>query len=223
MVLADSSVRCPLSACGSAEMRPKVDAPDRSAYIVGGVTPSENRGSGGSSGPENVAHFEVIGRLGAGGMGVVYRARDTVLEREVALKLIRTEVAGEDELRHRFLREARLAAAINHHGVATLYEAGEAEAEEGGAPQLFLASELVEGRSRDARARALDFEPLVENDPAGLFIVAETLTLIGETDRAMETLVRAVEIGYNDPYYILVNPPMHGLQDRLEMEELAPY
>ena len=80
-------------------------------------------------------------------MGVVYRARDTVLEREVALKLIRTELAGEDELRHRFLREARLAASINHPGVATLFEAGEAEPDGEGAPQLFLASELVEGRS----------------------------------------------------------------------------
>jgi len=95
----------------------------------------------------HIAHFEILGRLGAGGMGVVYRARDTVLEREVALKLIRTEVAGEDELRHRFLREARLAAAINHPGVATLFEAGEAEPDGEGAPQLFLASELVEGQS----------------------------------------------------------------------------
>ena len=80
-------------------------------------------------------------------MGVVYRARDTVLEREVALKLIRTEVTGENELRHRFLREARLAAAINHPGVATLFEAGEAEPDGEGAPQLFLASELIEGQS----------------------------------------------------------------------------
>jgi tetratricopeptide (TPR) repeat protein/tRNA A-37 threonylcarbamoyl transferase component Bud32 len=80
-------------------------------------------------------------------MGEVWRARDTVLEREVALKLIRTEVAGEKELRSRFLREARLAAAINHPGVATLYEVGETEADEGGTSQLFLASELVQGRS----------------------------------------------------------------------------
>ena len=60
-------------------------------------------------------------------MGVVYRARDEVLDREVAIKLIRPEAAGDEEVRHRFLREARLAAAINHPGVATLFEAGEAE------------------------------------------------------------------------------------------------
>lgn len=82
-------------------------------------------------------------------MGVVYRARDEVLEREVALKLIRPDVAGDGEVRKRFLREARLAASINHPGVATLFEAGEAAPEGEDEPQLFLASELVEGESLD--------------------------------------------------------------------------
>ena len=82
-------------------------------------------------------------------MGVVYRARDEVLEREVALKLIRPAVAGDDEVRHRFLREARLAASISHQGVATLFEAGEASVDGDDQPQLFFASELVDGRSLD--------------------------------------------------------------------------
>jgi tetratricopeptide (TPR) repeat protein len=79
------------------------------------------------------------------------------------------------------------------------------------------------GRGRDARDRALELEPLVVDDPAGLFILAEAFALVGETDKAVEFLERAVEIGFNDPYYILVNPPMRGLQDRPEMEELAPF
>ncbi len=82
-------------------------------------------------------------------MGVVYRARDEVLEREVALKLIRPAVASDGEVRHRFLREARLAASINHQGVATLYEAGEAIPEGDDQTQLFFASELVDGQSLD--------------------------------------------------------------------------
>ena len=86
-------------------------------------------------------------------MGVVYRARDEVLEREVALKLIRPDVAADDEVRHRFLREARLAASINHQGVATLYEAGEAVPDGEDQPQLFFASELVEGHSIDQLLR----------------------------------------------------------------------
>lgn len=75
-------------------------------------------------------------------MGVVYRARDPVLEREVALKLIRPELAGVSKNRARFLRECRAAATISHPGVATIYEAGETD--DG---LLFLASELVDGET----------------------------------------------------------------------------
>ncbi len=75
-------------------------------------------------------------------MGVVYRARDTMLHRDVALKLIKPELASEARNRSRFLRECRAAATINHPGVATIYEAGETE--DG---RLFLASELVEGET----------------------------------------------------------------------------
>ncbi len=79
-------------------------------------------------------------------MGVVYRARDPMLERDVALKLIKPRLAGEARNRSRFLRECRAAATINHPGVATIYEAGETD---GGL--LFLASELVEGETLTAR------------------------------------------------------------------------
>jgi serine/threonine-protein kinase len=109
-----------------------------------------------------VAHFEILGRLGAGGMGVVYRGRDEVLDREVAVKLIRHEVADDDEARQRFLREARLAAAINHTGVATLHEAGEIEPSDGAGTQLYLVSELVTGRSLEEMLR----DGPLENDLA---------------------------------------------------------
>jgi len=75
-------------------------------------------------------------------MGVVYRARDTMLRRDVALKLIKPALASEPRNRSRFLRECQAAATINHPGVATIYEAGETE--DG---RLFLASELVEGET----------------------------------------------------------------------------
>jgi len=73
-------------------------------------------------------------------MGVVYRARDTVLQRDVALKLILPDLADSPRSRARFLRECQTAASINHPGIATIYEAGETEK-----GWLYLASELVTG------------------------------------------------------------------------------
>jgi tetratricopeptide (TPR) repeat protein len=102
--------------------------------------------------PRAVAHFDVLGRIGAGGMGVVYRARDRILGREVALKLVRPEQAGDTQARQRFLREARAAAVLSHPGIATVYEAGEAPVEEG-APQLYIAQELVAGEPLSERVR----------------------------------------------------------------------
>jgi len=92
--------------------------------------------------PQRVSHFEILERLGSGGMGEVYRARDTLLGREVALKLIRPQLHAEPAVRARFLRECRAAAALSHPAIATLFEAGEAE--DG---RLYFASELVRGET----------------------------------------------------------------------------
>jgi len=102
--------------------------------------------------PHAISHFDILHELAAGGMGVVYRARDRVLERDVALKLVRPERAGDAEARRRFLREARAAAVLNHPGIAGVYEAGEATVEGlGEQPQLYLVEELVEGETLAAR------------------------------------------------------------------------
>lgn len=101
-----------------------------------------------------VHQFEVLGILGRGGMGTVYTAEDTVLQRTVALKILHAEVAATREQRQRFLREARLAAALDHPGVATVYEVGESD------DLVFIAMERVQGSSLRAR---LDAEK-----PAGL-------------------------------------------------------
>jgi serine/threonine-protein kinase len=83
--------------------------------------------------------FEVLSPLGAGGMGEVYRARDTELGREVALKLLPANLANDPQRLARMKREARTLAALNHPGIATLHEVGDAEG------TLFLVMELVEG------------------------------------------------------------------------------
>src|ERR1700746_2085321 len=91
--------------------------------------------------PQTIAHYQVVGHLGAGGMGEVFRARDTRLNRDVAIKVLPKEfVADADRLR-RFEQEAKTLAALNHPNVLTVFDAGVHE----GAP--YLVSELLEGRT----------------------------------------------------------------------------
>ncbi|NNE07918.1 MAG: protein kinase [Gemmatimonadetes bacterium] len=88
-----------------------------------------------------LAHYEIIEKLGEGGMGEVYRARDQKLGRDVALKVLSPELARDAERRHRFEREARAVAALNHPNIVTLYSIEEAEGVH------FLTMEHVEGQT----------------------------------------------------------------------------
>ena len=83
--------------------------------------------------------YRVEALLGRGGMSVVYRAHDLALDRKVALKLLASELAGDDRFRARFLRESRVAASLDHPNVVPIYEAGEAEG------LLCIAMRYVEG------------------------------------------------------------------------------
>ena len=85
--------------------------------------------------------YEILSPLGAGGMGEVYRARDTRLGREVAIKTLPAEMSGHPELLRRFEREARAASALNHPNIVTIHDAGR----EGDVS--YLAMEIVEGSS----------------------------------------------------------------------------
>jgi eukaryotic-like serine/threonine-protein kinase len=86
--------------------------------------------------------YQIVAPLGAGGMGEVYRARDTRLGREVALKILPDEVAGDSSRRQRFELEARAVAALNHPNIVAVYDVGEG----------YIVSELVDGATlRDAR------------------------------------------------------------------------
>jgi serine/threonine protein kinase len=70
--------------------------------------------------------YEFLSAIGVGGMGEVYKARDTRLDRVVAIKVLPTHLADSSELRHRFEREAKTIASLNHPHICTLYEAGTA-------------------------------------------------------------------------------------------------
>lgn len=119
---------------------------DPAAFTMIDETPSD---SDAPPSGRHLAHFELEEVIGRGGMGVVYRGRDTRLDRPVAVKLLPEAFETDPERRARFLREARAAARVNHPNIATLYEVGEAEwTPEGGPPRpvIYLAMEYVEGR-----------------------------------------------------------------------------
>jgi eukaryotic-like serine/threonine-protein kinase len=88
--------------------------------------------------PSRIGHYSVLRKLGEGGMGVVYAARDPRLERTVAVKTM-SALGGDETARKRFWREARAAASVNHPNICQIYEIGEDNG------QLFIAMELLEG------------------------------------------------------------------------------
>ena len=96
-----------------------------------------------------IGQYSVLAKLGEGGMGEVYRARDTRLGREVALKFVLEAFVGDRERLARFEREARALAALNHPGIATLYGLEQAPAAGSSSPAHFLVMELVEGETLD--------------------------------------------------------------------------
>src|SRR3979411_883908 len=93
---------------------------------------------------QRISHYRVVRRLGAGGMGEVFLAQDTKLERSVALKLMSAELATDPNQRKRSRPEDRAASALNHPNICVIHEVGETE---DGRP--FLAMEFVEGQTLD--------------------------------------------------------------------------
>lgn len=116
----------------------RYDSPSQSAD--GGTMPLEN-GS-------RLNHYEVVAFIGAGGMGEVYRATDTKLHRQVALKVLPVQVAADPERRDRFTMEARAVAALNHPHIVTIYSVEESDGVH------FLTMEFVEGRTLAAEFAA---------------------------------------------------------------------
>src|SRR4030095_9589262 len=90
---------------------------------------------------KTIAHYRIVAPVGAGGMGVVYKAYDNKLQRIVALKLLPAEYVSQDDRRRRFFQEARAASALKHPHILTVYEGGEDE----GRP--YIAMEYIEGET----------------------------------------------------------------------------
>ncbi len=142
--------------------------------------------------PARIGHYTVTGKLGQGGMGIVYAARDERLDRTVALKTM-SSLGGDETARKRFWREARAAASVNHPNVCQLYEIGEDDGE------LFIAMELLEG------------EPLGERLKRGALSVAEAVPIALAILAALQAL-HARGIVHRDlkPSNVFLTP--HGVK-----------
>jgi serine/threonine protein kinase/Tol biopolymer transport system component len=90
---------------------------------------------------QKLGPYEILAPLGAGGMGEVYRARDSRLRRDVAIKVLSAELAGDADRRNRFEQEARSASALNHHNIVTVHDIGSSDS------TIYIAMELVDGKT----------------------------------------------------------------------------
>jgi eukaryotic-like serine/threonine-protein kinase len=178
-------------------------------------------------------HFEVVERLGVGGMGTVYKARDTLLNRFVAVKLLRRDLGGAKDHASRFQQEARIAGSINHPNVIRIFSSG---ADHG---QFYVVMELVERGSLDdlieerkrlPEEEVLGFgiqvanglqaaheQGLIHRDvkPANILFVDEHTAKIsdfGLAGVAGEVMERKTEI-WGTPYYVAPERLSNGPED----------
>ena len=101
---------------------------------------------------ETISHYRIISKLGAGGMGEVYLAEDTLLGRRVAIKLLPPDTISDEQARKRLVREARAAATLDHPNICSIHEVGE----ENG--RSFIVMQYIEGETLDLKLKRKPFE-----------------------------------------------------------------
>ena len=160
-------ITCP--SCNRTFSTRRSDAATSQAGSAATSATSSGTDASGSGAPRtHIGPYKILGVVGQGGMGVVYKAHDTSLDRYVALKTLLPALADDREARERFLREARSAAALNHSNLAQIYSIGD----EQGMP--YFAMELIEGETlekrleRRGRLRPLEAVRLIRQVATGL-------------------------------------------------------
>ena len=101
-----------------------------------------------------ISHYRIISKIGAGGMGEVYLAHDTKLDRKVAIKFLHEELSRDPDKLKRFIQEAKAASALNHPNILTVYEIGEVDGKN------YIATELIDGKTLREQLSQKDPRPL---------------------------------------------------------------
>src|SRR5262244_1377252 len=92
---------------------------------------------------KTISHYRILEKLGEGGMGVVYKARDTHLDRFVAIKVLPAEKVADPERKRLFVQEAKAASSLNHPNIITIYDIGQADGVD------FISMEWINGKTLD--------------------------------------------------------------------------
>ena len=100
---------------------------------------------------KQIAHYQITEDIGQGGMGVVYKARDTHLDRSVAIKVLPPETVADTDRKRRFVQEAKAASGLNHPNIIAIYDISQSEGAD------FIAMEYVEGQTLEQRIRVTGF------------------------------------------------------------------
>ena len=171
---------------------PQSDDSEQSALQTVDVPSRETSGSFKLT-KASFGHYEIVGELGAGGMGVVYKAYDPALKRYAALKLIRTE---NPDNAIRFVQEARSQARVQHENVCRVYEVGEAEGKQ------YIAMQLIEGKSLYASSKEMSIESKI---------------------RVIQQIAEALHAAHKQGLIHRDIKPSNIMLERTEENELKPY